>query len=69
MRCPTDDCLPRFECYLDDLFGVCREVDRAKASAAVPFAMHLVNRPVRDGEEESFPHGDFLAVSKFLAEI
>ncbi|KAI2499964.1 hypothetical protein MHU86_14538 [Fragilaria crotonensis] len=65
---PTDDCLPRFECYLDNLFGVCREVDSARASAAVPLALHLVGRPVLEGVEESFPRDDLLAVSKFLAE-
>lgn len=68
VRYPTNDCSPRFECYLDDLFGVCRESDVAKAAAVIPLALHLVSRPVSKDTEESFPRDDFLAVSKFLAE-
>jgi hypothetical protein len=37
-------------CLLDDLFGVCRERDRTNVEAAVPLAMHVVGKPVVDGE-------------------
>ncbi|KAI2493660.1 hypothetical protein MHU86_20875 [Fragilaria crotonensis] len=57
---------PRFDCYLDDLFGVGRERDWAKLEAAVPLALHLVGRPT--GDNESFPRDDLLSTSKFLAE-
>ncbi|KAI2505693.1 hypothetical protein MHU86_8752 [Fragilaria crotonensis] len=57
---------PRFDCYLDDSFGVGREHDRAKLEAAVPLALHLVGRPT--GDNESFPRDDLLSTSKFLAE-
>ena len=57
---------PIFDCYLDDLFGVCRECDRGKLEAAVPLALHLVGRPATDGE--SFPRDGLLSISKFLAE-
>ncbi|KAI2508079.1 hypothetical protein MHU86_6371 [Fragilaria crotonensis] len=63
---PSSDCSPRFECYLDDLFGVFREINSTRASAAVPLALHLVGRPVEEGIEESFPRDNLLAV--FLAE-
>lgn len=43
VRYPTDNCSPRFECYLHDMFRVCREIDKAKAAAAMPLAQHLVS--------------------------
>ncbi|KAI2489344.1 hypothetical protein MHU86_25257 [Fragilaria crotonensis] len=57
---------PIFDCYLDDMFGVCRDCDRDRLEAAVPFALHLVGRPAT--EEETFPRDGLLSTSKFLAE-
>ncbi|KAI2510458.1 hypothetical protein MHU86_3878 [Fragilaria crotonensis] len=65
---PVDDGLAKFECYLDDLFGVFRDRDVDKAEAALPLALHLVGRPVDERSPESFPRDDLLAASKFLAE-
>ena len=65
---PVDDGLAKFECYLDDLFGVFRDRDVDKAEAALPLALHLVGRPVDERAPESFPRDDLLAASKFLAE-
>ena len=33
---PIEDLKPLFDCYLDDLFGVSREVDRARLEAVLP---------------------------------
>ncbi|KAI2509947.1 hypothetical protein MHU86_4512 [Fragilaria crotonensis] len=65
---PVDDGLAKFECYLDDLFGVFLARDEEKAEAVLPLAMHLVGRPVDERAPESFPRDDLLAASKFLAE-
>jgi hypothetical protein len=65
---PVGDGLAKFDCYLDNLFGVFWAWDREKAEAALPLALHLVGRPVDDKAPESFPRDDLLAVSKFLAE-
>ena len=65
---PVGDGLAKFNCYLNDLFGVFpRDRDREKAEAALPLALHIVGRPVDDKAPESFPQDDLLAVSKFLA--
>ena len=65
---PVEDARPIFDCYLDDLFGVARERDRARLEAVPPFVLHLLGRPVENGVEESLPRDGLLAVSKFLAE-
>ena len=65
---PVVDGLAKFECYLDDLFGVHCAQDREKAEAVQPLALHLVGRPVDERAPESFPQDNRLAVSKFLAE-
>lgn len=65
---PIGDGLAKFECNLDDLFGVFWARDREKAEVVPPLALHLVGRPVDDREAESFPRDNLLAVSKFLAE-
>jgi hypothetical protein len=39
---PVVDGLAKFECYLDDLFGVHCAQDREKAEAVQPLALHLV---------------------------
>ena len=64
---PVEDAKPMFECYLDDLFGVSREADRARLEAVLPFILHLISRPVEAGTEESLPRDDLIAISKFLA--
>ena len=61
------DGLAKFECYLDNLFGMLWAQDREKAEVVLPFALHLVGQPVSDRELEFFPRDDLLAVSKFLA--
>jgi hypothetical protein len=65
---PDADYGPMFDCYLDDLFGVSRERDRARLEAVVPLVLHLLGRPVEEGEEESLPRDALIALSKFLAE-
>jgi hypothetical protein len=65
---PVDDGLAKFDCDLDDSFGVFRAQDWVRAEAALPLALHLVGRPVDDKVPESFPRDYLLAVSKFLAE-
>ncbi len=62
------DDLPRFDCYLDDIFGAFNPRDMARSAAAIPLALHLVGRPVETGSPESFPRDDILAIPKFLAE-
>jgi hypothetical protein len=64
----NDDDLPRFDCYLDDIFGAFNPWDTAGSAAAIPLALHLVGRPVDTGSSESFPRDDILAIPKFLAE-
>ncbi|KAI2495699.1 hypothetical protein MHU86_18830 [Fragilaria crotonensis] len=63
----NDDDLPRFDCYLDDIFGAFNPRDAEKSSAAIPLALHIVGRP-HNAENESFPRDDILAIPKFLAE-
>ena len=65
---PNDDDLPRFDCYLDDIFGAFEQRDAEKSAAAIPLALHLVGRPHDPSARESFPRDDLLALSKFLAE-
>jgi hypothetical protein len=65
---PVDDGLAKFECYLDNLFGVFLARDEEKAEAVLPLALHLAGRPVDERAPESFPRDNFLAASKFLAE-
>jgi hypothetical protein len=52
---PVGNGLAKFDCYLDDLFGVFRDRDKEKAGAALPLALHIVGRPVDDKVPESFP--------------
>ena len=64
---PPGDTGPKFDCYLDDLFGVSREKDRKRLEAVLPLVLHLIGRPVDDGLPESLPRDALIAVSKFLA--
>ena len=64
----NDDDLPRFDCYLDDIFGAFNPRDEGKGSAAIPLALHLVGTPHNSGGMESFPRDDIFAIPKFLAE-
>ena len=64
---PVGDGPAKFECYLDNLFRVLRARDREKAEAVLPLALHLVGCPVDERTPESFPRGNSLSVSKFLA--
>ena len=68
MTFPDADYGPMFDCYLDDLFGVSRERDRARLEAVIPLVLHLIGRPVEEGVTESMPRDALIAVSKFLAE-
>ena len=45
---PVGDELAKFDCNLDNLFGVFRDRDREKAEAALPLELHIVGRPVDD---------------------
>lgn len=65
---PIDDDLPRFDCYLDDIFGAFNPRDADRSAAAIPLALHLVVRPCDPEVAESFPRDDILAIPKFLAE-
>ena len=65
---PVEDGKPMFDCYLDDLFGVSRAIDKARLEAVLPFVLHLIGRPVEAGTPESLPRDSLIAVSKFLAE-
>jgi hypothetical protein len=65
---PIEDILPRFDCYLDDIFGAFYGCDRARSAAAIPMALHIVGRPNDTAHGESFPRDELLSLSKFLAE-
>ena len=65
---PIEDILPRFDCYLDDIFGAFYGCDREKSAAAIPMALHIVGRPNDASNGESFPRDELLSLSKFLAE-
>ena len=58
---PVSDGLAKFDCNLDNLFGVFRDRDREKAEAALPLELHIVGRPVDDKAPESFPQDDLPA--------
>ena len=62
---PIDDDLPRFDCYLDDIFGAFEQRDAEGSAAAIPLALHLVGRPHDSEVKESFPRDDILAIPKF----
>ncbi|KAI2497778.1 hypothetical protein MHU86_16720 [Fragilaria crotonensis] len=63
---PYDD-LPRFDCYLDDIFGAFNPATQ-KERCRDPLALHLVRRPCDPEVKETFPRDDILAIPKFLAE-
>jgi hypothetical protein len=65
---PMEDILPRFNCYLDDIFGAFYGCNKAKRAAAIPMALHIVGRPNDTLNGESFPRDKLLSLSKFLAE-
>ena len=65
---PIEDILPRFDCYLDDIFGAFYGCDKARSAAAIPMALHIVGRPNDTSGGESFPRDKLLSQSKFLAE-
>ena len=65
---PDSDDFPRYECYLDDIFGAFLERFGARGAAAIPLALHMIGRPRGTEGDESFPRDDLLAISKFLAE-
>jgi hypothetical protein len=65
---PIEDVLPHFDCYLDDIFGAFYGCDKAKSTAAIPMALHIVGRPNDASKGESFPRDELLSLSKFLAE-
>ncbi len=65
---PIEDILPRFNCYLDDIFGAFYGCDKDRSAAAIPMALHIVGRPNDTLGEESFPRDKLLSLLKFLAE-
>ena len=64
----VEDVLPRFDCYLDDIFGAFYGEHSEKSAAALPLAIHIAGRPHHPADAESFPRDEMLALSKFLAE-
>ena len=46
---PDADYGPMFDCYLDDLFVVSRERDRARLEVVIPLVLHLIGQPVEEG--------------------
>jgi hypothetical protein len=65
---PIEDILPRFDCYLDDIFGAFYGCDKARSAAAIPMALHKVGRPNDASGGESFPRDELLSLLKFMAE-
>lgn len=61
-----DDDAPQSDCYIDDIFSAFFEEDVDRGSRAVPFAIHLLSRPVQ--KYESLSRADMLSLTKFLAE-
>jgi hypothetical protein len=52
---PVEDVRLMFDCYLDNLFGVSRERDKARLEAVPPFVLHLLGHPVEEGAKELLP--------------
>jgi hypothetical protein len=65
---PIENILPRFDCYLDNIFGALYGCDKARSEAAIPMALHIVRRPNDTSGGESYPRDELLSLSKFLAE-
>ena len=65
---PVEDVKLMIECYLDNLFGVSKEVVKDRLEAVSPFVLLLIGRSVEAGAAESLPRDALIAVSKFLAE-
>jgi hypothetical protein len=65
---PIEDILPRFDCYMDDIFGAFYGCDKAKSSTAIPMALRIVGRPNNISNGESFLRDRLLLLSKFLSE-
>jgi hypothetical protein len=65
---PIEDILPRFDYYLDNIFGAFYGCDKARSAAAIPMALHIVGQPNDASGGESFPRDKLLSLSKFLAE-
>jgi hypothetical protein len=62
-----EDNMERFDCYLDDIFGVFMDREAERRAAAIPLALHRVGRPHDPNRRESFPRDGILAIPKFLA--
>jgi hypothetical protein len=63
---PFDDFAPKFDCFLDAIFGVMLEGDEARGAAVIPLVLALLGRPL--APNESLPRDVLLSIKKFLAE-
>ena len=61
---PSDE--PKFECYIDDIFGALMEDHYDRGSAVIPLVLALLGRPVTDSE--SLSREDLMSLKKFVAE-
>jgi hypothetical protein len=60
------DFSPRFDCFLDDIFGAMLDDDSARGAAVVPLVLEILGRP--NSTSESLPRDVILSIKKFLAE-
>ena len=57
---------PKYDCYIDDVFGCFLAEHAARGEAVVPLVLSLFGRP--NDALESLPRDPLLSVKKFLAE-
>jgi len=62
----TADDDPKYDCYIDDVFGSYLAEHAARGEAVVPLVLSLFGRP--NDTQESLPRDPLLSVKKFLAE-
>ena len=60
------DSKPKFDCYIDDIFGAMLLRDLKLGAGIVPFVLHLFGRP--RNPTDALPRDDLLSLEKFLAE-
>ena len=57
---------PKFDVYIDDIFGVFREADLLRGARVVPLVLHLLGRP--QDPLDATPRENLLSLDKFVAE-
>ena len=60
------DSTPKFDCYIDDIFGAMLSRDLQLGVGIVPFVLHLFGRP--QNPNDALSQDDLLSLEKFLAE-